>query len=116
MTGSIVTNGQAYDLKRVEAMRSAGGYAGEMTIGSLAGVGGLEVAGVPITQGLDVLQTFVPVINNSSVRGYASGIEIEATGYSDQENDHQEMPVVMQVMFRAEPLWEPRMQSVLLME
>lgn len=89
MTGSIVTNGQAYDLKRVEAMRSAGGYAGEMTIGSLAGVGGLEVAGVPITQGLDVLQTFVPVINNSSVRGYASGIEIEATGYSDQENDHQ---------------------------
>ena len=88
MTGSIITNGQAYDLKRVEAMRSAGGFAGETAIGDLASVGGLSLAGLNITSGVPVLETFVPEIKTSSVTGYKSGIEIVATGYSEQENEH----------------------------
>ena len=88
MTGSIITNGQAYDLKRVEAMRSAGGFAGETAIGDLASVGGLSLADLNITSGVPVLETFVPEIKTSSVTGYKSGIEIVATGYSEQENEH----------------------------
>ncbi len=88
MTGSVITNGQAYDLQKVEAMRSAGGFAGETSIGDLASVGGIELGDLNITTGLPVLQTFVPVIKTSSVSGYKSGAQIIATGYSDQENDH----------------------------
>ena len=88
MTGSVITNGQAYDLQKVEAMRSAGGFAGETSIGDLASVGGIALDELNITTGLPVLQTFVPVIKTSSVSGYKSGAQIIATGYSDQENDH----------------------------
>ena len=88
MTGSVITNGQAYDLQKVEAMRSAGGFAGETSIGDLASVGGIELGDLNITTGLPVLQTFVPVIKTSSVSGYKSGAQIIATGYSKQENDH----------------------------
>lgn len=88
MTGSIITNGQAYDLQKVEAMRSAGGFAGETSIGDLASVGDIDVAGLDIISGIPVLQTFVPVIKASSVRGYASGLEIIASGHSKQKNDY----------------------------
>ena len=88
MTGSVITNGQAYDLQKVEAMRSAGGFAGETSIGDLASVGGIALDELNITTGLPVLQTFVPVIKTSSVSGYKSGAQIIATGYSKQENDH----------------------------
>lgn len=89
MTGSVITNGQAYDLQKVEAMRSAGGFVGETAVGSLVNVGSIDVADITLTNGLPVLQTFVPVIYNSSVRGYTSGAEIIATGSNgDQENNY----------------------------
>lgn len=88
MVGSVITNSQAKDLRKVTAMRSAGGFAGEMAIGDLASVGGIEIAGLElVTANLPVLQTFIPVIKTSSVEGYASGAEIYAAGYSGQDNE-----------------------------
>lgn len=88
MVGSVITDGQAQDLRKVTAMRSAGGFAGEMAIGDLASVGSINIAGLNlVSTNLPVLQTFIPVIKTSSVEGYASGAEIYATGYSSQGNE-----------------------------
>lgn len=89
MVGSQIENAHAYDLQKVEAMRSAGGFAGETGIGALADVGGISLGDLDLTSGLiPALQTFVPVIKTSSVDGYVSGAEICATGYSEQENNY----------------------------
>ena len=73
----------------VEAMRSAGGFAGETGIGALANVGGISLGELDLTSGLiPALQTFVPVIKTSSVDGYASGARISAAGYSEQEDNY----------------------------
>lgn len=89
MVGSQIENAHAYDLQKVEAMRSAGGFAGETGIGALADVGDISLGGLDLTSGLiPALQTFVPVIKTSSVDGYVSGAEICATGYSEQENNY----------------------------
>ena len=89
MVGSQIENAHAYDLQKVEAMRSAGGFAGETGIGALADVGGISLGNLDLTSGLiPALQTFVPVIKTSSVDGYVSGAEICATGYSEQENNY----------------------------
>ena len=89
MVGSQIENAHAYDLQKVEAMRSAGGFAGETGIGALANVGGISLGDLDLTSGLiPALQTFVPVIKTSSVDGYVSGAEICATGYSEQENNY----------------------------
>lgn len=85
MTGAHITNGQAYDLMDVTAWNSAGGFVGVMTPGSLASIGDIEIAGLNITQGLDVLETFVSVINRSGVSGYRTGASVEATGYKEGE-------------------------------
>ena len=85
MTGAHITNGQAHDLMDVTAWNSAGGFVGVMTPGSLASIGGIEIAGLNITQRLDVLKTFVSVINRSGVSGYRSGASVEATGYKAGE-------------------------------
>lgn len=89
MVGSQIENAHAYDLQKVEAMRSAGGFAGETGIGALADVGGISLGDLDLTSDLiPALQTFVPVIKTSSVDGYVSGAEICATGYSEQENNY----------------------------
>ena len=89
MVGSQIENAHAYDLQKVEAMRSAGGFAGETGIGALANVGDISLGDLDLTSGLiPALQTFVPVIKTSSVDGYVSGAEICATGYSEQENNY----------------------------
>lgn len=89
MVGSQIENAHAYDLQKVEAMRSAGGFAGETGIGALANVGGISLGNLDLMSGLiPALQTFVPVIKTSSVDGYVSGAEICATGYSEQENNY----------------------------
>lgn len=85
MTGAHITNGQAHDLMSVTAWNSAGGFAGVMTPGSLASIGGIEIAGLDITQGLDVLGTFVSVVKQSGVSGYRTGASVEATGYKEGE-------------------------------
>lgn len=85
MTGAHITNGQAYDLMDVTAWNSAGGFAGAMTPGSLAKLGETQVAGITLTNGLEVLPTFVSVIKQSGVTGYRSGASVAATGYEEKE-------------------------------
>ena len=85
ITGAHVTNGQANDLKEVTAWNSAGGFVGVMTPASLASLGDVGIAGLDIVQGLDVLPTFVSVIEKSGVAGYKSGATVQATGYKEGE-------------------------------
>lgn len=85
MTGAHITNGQAYDLMDVTAWNSAGGFAGIMTPGSLAKLGEAQLAGINLTNGLEVLPTFVSVIKQSGVSGYRTGASVEATGYKAGE-------------------------------
>ena len=80
-TGTI-TNGQAYQTKRVTGMRTAGGFAGEMINGGAAELGGVDILGLNLQLGrmIDVLNVFVPVIKQSSVEGYQSGLLVQSTG------------------------------------
>ena len=86
-TGTI-TNGQAYQTKRVTGMRTAGGFAGEMINGGAANLGGVNILGLNLQLGrmIDVLNVFVPVIKQSSVEGYQSGLMVESTGTGYKDN------------------------------
>lgn len=86
-TGTI-TNGQAYQTKRVTGMRTAGGFAGEMINGGAAKLGGVDILGLKLDLGrmIDVLNVFVPVIKKSSVEGYQSGLMVESTGINEKDN------------------------------
>ena len=85
-TGTI-TNGQAYQTKKVKGLRTAGGFAGEMINGGAADLGGVNILGLKLQLGrmIDVLNVFVPVIKQSSVEGYQSGLMVESTG-TDKDN------------------------------
>ena len=83
MEGGTITNATAEGLKSVNAFRSSGGFAGEMITGDVAEVGGIELAGIDILGSLPVLQTFVPVIKNSTVNGYQSGAIIKSQGIAE---------------------------------
>ena len=86
-TGTI-TNGQAYQTKKVKGLRTAGGFAGEMINGGAANLGGVNILGLNLQLGrmIDVLNVFVPVIKQSSVEGYQSGLMVESTGTNDKDN------------------------------
>lgn len=86
-TGTI-TNGQAYQTKRVTGMRTAGGFAGEMINGGAADLGGVDILGLKLDLGrmINVLNVFIPVIKQSSVEGYQSGLMVESTGINDKDN------------------------------
>lgn len=86
LTGTI-TNGQAHDTKLVKGIRCAGGFAGEMINGGAANLGGVDILGLklPLSQMLDVLNVFVPVIQQSSVEGYQSGLTVQSNGINDKE-------------------------------
>lgn len=86
-TGTI-TNGQAYQTKRVTGMRTAGGFAGEMINGGAADLGGVNILGLKLDLGrmIKVLNVFVPVIKQSSVEGYQSGLMVESTGPDNKDN------------------------------
>ena len=86
-TGTI-TNGQAYQTKKVKGLRTAGGFAGEMINGGAANLGGVNILGLNLQLGrmIDVLNVFVPVIKQSSVEGYQSGLMVESTGIDDNDN------------------------------
>lgn len=85
-TGTI-TNGQAYQTKRVTGMRTAGGFAGEMINGGAAKLGGVNILGLKLDLGrmIDVLNVFVPVIKQSSVEGYQSGLLVQSTGTAGKD-------------------------------
>lgn len=86
LTGTI-TNGQAHDTKLVKGIRCAGGFAGEMINGGAANLGGVDILGLklPLSQMLDVLNVFVPVIKQSSVEGYQSDLMVQSNGNNDKD-------------------------------
>ena len=86
LTGTI-TNGQAHDTKLVKGLRCAGGFAGEMINGGAANLGGVDILGLklPLSQMFDVLNVFVPVIKQSSVEGYQSGLMVQSNGNNDKD-------------------------------
>ena len=80
MDGGVITTAHAIDLKSVEALRSSGGFVGEMMSASVANAGGIQLADIDIVGELPVLETFVPVIKTSSIAGYQSGAIVKSTG------------------------------------
>lgn len=86
LTGTI-TNGQAHDTKLVKGLRCAGGFAGEMINGGAADLGGVSILELNLQLGqmLEVLNVFVPVIKQSSVEGYQSGLNVQSTGVNDDK-------------------------------
>lgn len=80
MKGGVVTEAHAWDTKSVIAYKSAGGFAGEMITGGVAEVGEVSLLGLPITGSISAVQTFVPVIRNSDITGFQSGLTVKATG------------------------------------
>lgn len=80
MKAGVVTNAHAWDAKNVIAYTSAGGFAGEMKTGGVAEVGGVKLLGLDITGSISAVQTFVPVIRNSDITGFQSGMMVKATG------------------------------------
>ena len=86
LTGTI-TNGQAHDTKLVKGLRCAGGFAGEMINGGAADLGGVSILGLDLQLGqmLKVLNVFVPVIKQSSVEGYQSGLNVQSTAVNDNK-------------------------------
>lgn len=85
-TGTI-TNGQAYQAKTIKGLRCAGGFAGEMINGGAANLGGVDILGLKLELGrmIDVLNVFVPVIKQSSVEGYQSGLIVQSEGIKDKD-------------------------------
>lgn len=85
-TGTI-TNGQAYQAKTIKGLRCAGGFAGEMINGGAANLGGTSILELKLELGqmLKVLNVFVPVIKQSSVEGYQSGLNVQSTGVNDDK-------------------------------
>ena len=86
-TGTI-TNGQAYQAKTIKGIRCAGGFAGEMINGGAADLGGVNILDLKLDLGrmINVLNVFVPVIKQSSVEGYQSGLMVESTGIDYKDN------------------------------
>ena len=85
-TGTI-TNGQAYQAKTIKGIRCAGGFAGEMINAGAAKLGGVDILGLKLELGrmIDVLNVFVPVIKQSSVEGYQSGLIVQSEGVDDKD-------------------------------
>lgn len=83
MHGSVVTHGQATDIKTVSALRAAGGFAGSMETADAASLGSVDLLNL-ISLNLDslvsALDVLVPVVKSSSVTGYRKGMTVTATG------------------------------------
>lgn len=82
MRSGVLTNCMAYDVKSVQARGAAGGFAGRAEAGGAASLGGVSILGLELNLGqlVNVAELFVPVIKNSSVQGYRSGMTVTATG------------------------------------
>lgn len=86
MKAGVVTNAHAWDAKSVIGYKSAGGFAGEMITGGVAEVGKVSLIGLPITNAVSAVQTFVPVIRNSDITGFQSGMTVKATGIPKKDS------------------------------
>ena len=89
MVSGTITNGQSYDIMSVNAMKHAGGFAGEAIAGGAASLGSTNILDLTLKLGqlLGVAQVFVPVNKNSSTTGWRSGMTVTATGTNDQKAD-----------------------------
>ena len=89
MRSGVLTNCMAYDVKSVQARGAAGGFAGRAEAGGAASLGGVNILGLTLELGklVNVAELFVPVINNSSVQGYRSGMTVTATGTPSPDDD-----------------------------
>ena len=60
----------------------------KLAIGGAANLGGVNILGLNLQLGrmIDVLNVFVPVIKQSSVEGYQSGLMVESTGTGYKDN------------------------------
>ena len=89
MRSGVLTNCMAYDVKSVQARGAAGGFAGRAEAGGAASLGGVNILGLGLDLGklVNVAELFVPVIKNSSVQGYRSGMTVTATGTPSPGDD-----------------------------
>lgn len=64
-----------------------GGFAGEMINGGAADLGGVKILGLDLQLGqmINVLNVFVPVIKQSSVEGYQSGLIVQSEGINAKD-------------------------------
>ena len=81
--------------------KSAGGFAGEMTTGGVAEVGKVSLIGLPITNAVSAVQTFVPVIRNSDITGFQSGMTVKATGIPEKDSSLKIEKLVMPEVCRS---------------
>ena len=89
MRSGVLTNCMAYDVKSVQARGAAGGFAGRAEAGGAASLGGVSILRLELDLGqlVNVAELFVPVIKNSSVQGYRSGMTVTATGTPSSGDD-----------------------------
>lgn len=89
MVSGTITNGQAHDVKLVQGMRAAGGFAGIAESGGAATLGSVSILGVGLNLGqlLEAAEVFVPVIKNSSVEGYRLGMTVASQGAGSRSDD-----------------------------
>ena len=81
MSSGTLTNCMAYDTKLVKARHASGGYVGQMKTGGATKLGTVSILGLNLNVGklLNIAQLFVPVIRNSSVQGFQSGLTVQST-------------------------------------
>lgn len=86
MHSGTITNGQTHLTKEVKALRTSGGFAGEVVNTGAANLGSVSILGLNLELGqmLNVLDVFVPVIKQSSVEGYQSGLSVKTTGTNEK--------------------------------
>ena len=86
MQGGVITEAHAWDAKSVTAYKSAGGFVGEMITGGVAKVGDVSLVGgsLNVLGSINAVETFIPVIRNSDVTGFQSGLNVRSTGAPEQ--------------------------------
>lgn len=89
MVSGTITNGQAHDVKLVQGMRAAGGFAGIAESGGAATLGSVKILGINLNLGqlLEAAEVFVPVVKNSSVEGYRLGMTVASQGAGSRSDD-----------------------------
>lgn len=90
MKSGRVGNSMAYDVKSVQSVRAAGGFAGAMEAGGAASFGSANILGLELDLDklLDVAEVFVPVVANSSVQGYSAGMTVSALGLPENDGGY----------------------------
>ena len=87
MKGGVITDTHAWDVKSVLGYQSSGGFAGKMVTGGVAEIGKISLLGLPITGAISAVQTFIPVIRNSDVTGFQSGLRVKAIGIARNDQN-----------------------------